>query len=325
MDECRRIAVTVSLALLAALAAAPALAQLPAGKPLRLVSPFPPGGSVDVIARLVGARIQESYGQPVVIDNRSGGNGIVGTEAVLRAAPDGLTVLIQTLPFVTAPPMVGKVPYDPIKDFAPISLLAQAPAMLVVHPSLPVKNLKDLIALARARPGQLSYSSAGSGSNLHFPAVELASLAKIDLLHVPYKGGGPALTAVLGGEVAMSFISLVAVLPHVQAGKLRPIAVTGVKRAPGAPNVPTVAESGLPDFEFQAWFAALAPAGTPPATIAALHQLLTRAIQAPELRERLAAEGVEVIAGAPEALSAHLRNESARWTRVIRDHKLKSE
>jgi tripartite-type tricarboxylate transporter receptor subunit TctC len=239
------------------------LAQpLAGGKAIRIVVPFPPGGSVDVIARLMAARMTEMSGQTFVVENRSGATGVIGTEYVARAAPDGTTLLLNTLPFVVNVPLMGKVPYDPVRDFTPISLVATSPAMLVVHPSVPARNLKELIALAKARPGRMTFSSSGSGSNPHIPAEFMKQVTKTDIVHVPYKGGGPALTAVLGGEVDMSFISLVAVLPHIESKRLRSIAVTSLKRVPLAPDVPTMAES-LPGFEFSGWFVLMAPANTP--------------------------------------------------------------
>ncbi len=328
----RRLPAAGSLATVLALSvvslppAGVALAQpVPGAKTVRIVVPFPPGGSVDVIARLMAAKMTEASGQSVIVDNRSGATGVIGTEFVARATPDGATLLLNTLPFVVNVPLMGKVPYDPIRDFAPISLVATSPAMLVTHPSVPARNLKELIAIARSKPGRLTYSSSGSGSNLHIPAELMKQLTRADITHVPYKGGGPALTAVLGGEVDMSFISLVAVLPHVEAKRLRPIAVTSLRRVPLAPEIPTLDESGLKGFEFSAWFALMAPAGTPPATIAALNQLAVKTMQAPEIRDRLAREGAEPLGTAPEALGALLKSELARWTRLVQENGLKAE
>ena len=325
----RAAALPVVVAMLAAigLAAASAASAQPVagGKTIRIVVPFPPGGSVDVIARLLAARMGEMSGQNFLIENRSGATGVIGTEYVARAAPDGTTLMMNTLPFVVNVPLMGKVPYDPIRDFAPVSLLATSPAMLVVHPSVPARNLKELVALVKAKPGRMTYSSSGSGSNLHIPAELMKMQVKTDMVHVPYKGGGPALTAVLGGEVDLSFISLVAVLPHVESKRLRSIAVTSPKRVPLAPDVPTMAESRLPGFEFSAWFVLMAPAGTPAATVGAINQLAVRAMQSPELRDRLLKEGAEPLGTPPEQVTALLKGELARYTRLIRENNIKPE
>jgi tripartite-type tricarboxylate transporter receptor subunit TctC len=300
-------------------------APVPGAKQVRIVVPFPPGGSVDVIARLLAARMTELSGQTFIVDNRSGATGVIGTEYVARSAPDGATLLLNTLPLVVNLPLMGKVPYDPIRDFAPISLVATAPAMLVVHPSVPAKNLKELIAIAKSKPGRLTFSSSGSGSNPHIPAELMKLLTKADITHVPYKGGGPALTAVLGGEVDMSFISLVAVLPHVESKRLRSIAVTSIKRVPLAPDVPTMAEAGLPGFEFSGWFVLMAPANTPASIVNPLNQLAVKAMQSAEMRDRLTREGAEALGTPPEQVTALLKSELARWTRLIRENNIKPE
>ena len=299
--------------------------QVAGGKTIRIVVPFPPGGSVDVIARLLAARMTEMAGQNFLVENRSGATGVIGTEYVARSAPDGTTLLLNTLPFVVNVPLMGKVPYDPIRDFAPVSLVATSPAMLVVHPSVPARNLKELIALAKAKPGRMTFSSSGSGSNPHIPAEFMKQLTKADIVHVPYKGGGPALTAVLGGEVDMSFISLVAVLPHVESKRLRSIAVTSIKRVPLAPEVPTMAEAGLPGFEFSGWFVLMAPANTPASIVNPLNQLAVKAMQSAEMRDRLTREGAEALGTPPEQVTSLLKSELARWTRLIRENNIKPE
>jgi tripartite-type tricarboxylate transporter receptor subunit TctC len=301
------------------LSSAPALAQ-----PIRIVVPFPPGGSVDVIARLLAARMTEMSGQNFLVENRSGATGVIGTEYVARSAPDGATLLLNTLPFVVNVPLMGKVPYDPIRDFTPISLVATSPAMLVVHPSVPSRNLKELVALAKAKPGRMTFSSSGSGSNPHIPAEFMKQITKTDIVHVPYKGGGPALTAVLGGEVDMSFISLVAVLPHIESKRLRSIAVTSLKRVPLAPEVPTMAET-LPGFEFSGWFVLMAPASTPASVVTPINQLAVKAMQSAEMRDRLTKEGAEALGTPPDQVTALLKSELARWTRLIRENNIKPE
>lgn len=295
------------------------------GKPIRMIIPFPPGGSLDVVGRLLGQKITEQSGRNVIIDNRSGASGNIGTELAARAAPDGTNVMLNTLPFVVNPSLFSKVPYDPLKDFAPVSLVASGPHVLVVHPTVPAKSLKELLALARAKPGRMNYSSAGNGTNLHIPAELLKSLAKVDIVHVPYKGGGPALTAVLGGEVDMSFINLVAAIPHVETGRLRPIAVTSTKRSSSVPGVPTIAESGIRDYEFTTWWALVAPAATPPKAVAELNALVVNAVKSPDFRERMVKEGAEAIGSTPEALGAHLKSEVAKWSKLVRERGLKAD
>jgi tripartite-type tricarboxylate transporter receptor subunit TctC len=295
------------------------------GKPLRMIIPFPPGGSLDVVGRLLGHKITEMSGRNVIVDNRSGASGNIGTELAAKAPPDGATVMLNTLPFVVNPALFGKVPYDPVKDFAPVSLIASGPHLLVVHPTVPAKNLKELLALARAKPGRMNYSSAGNGTNLHIPAELLKSMAKVDIVHVPYKGGGPALTAILGGEVDMSFINLVPVLPHLQSGRLRAIAVTSARRSPTLPDVPTIAEGGLPGYEFTTWWALLAPAGTPGTAVNELNDVVAKAVKSPDFRERMTKEGAEAIGSTPDQLATHIRTEVAKWSKLVRDMNLKAD
>lgn len=311
-------------ALVCALGTGAAHAQQGA-KPLRMIIPFPPGGSLDVVGRLLGHKITEMTGRNVIVDNRSGASGNIGTELAAKSAPDGATVMLNTLPFVVNPALFGKAPYDPVKDFAPISLIASGPHLLVVHPTVPAKNLKELLALARAKPGRMNYSSAGNGTNLHIPAELMKNMAKVDIVHVPYKGGGPALTALLGGEVDMSFINLVPVVPHLQSGRLRAIAVTSAKRSASLPNVPTIAESGLPGYEFTTWWALVAPAATPPAIVAELNDVVVKAVKSPDFRERMTKEGAEAIGSTPEQLGNHIRTEVAKWSKLVRDMGLKAD
>jgi tripartite-type tricarboxylate transporter receptor subunit TctC len=273
------LASVVVCACLALLSTPHAHAQpLAAGKAIRIVVPFPPGGSVDVIARLMAARMTEMSGQSFLVENRSGATGVIGTEYVARAAPDGTTLLLNTLPFVVNVPLMGKVPYDPVRDFTPISLVATSPAMLVVHPSVPARNLKELIALARAKPGRMTFSSSGSGSNPHIPAEFMKQVTKTDIVHVPYKGGGPALTAVLGGEV-----------------------------------------------EFSGWFVLMAPANTPASFVTPMNQLAVKAMQSPEMRDRLTKEGAEALGTPPDQVTALLKSELVRWTRLIRENNIRPE
>ena len=304
------------LALLSLVIALPAAAQT--GRPLRIVVPYPPGGSVDVVARVLAQAMTAASGANVVVDNRAGASGNIGTELVARAAGDGTTVLAQTLPFVVNPSLFRTVPYDPVKDFEPVSLLASSPSILVVHPSVPAKSLKELIDLAKAQPGKLNYSSAGNGTNLHIPAELMKGLAKVEIVHVPYQGGGPAMTAVLSGEVQLSFPNIVPAVPHVQGNTVRALAVTGSSRSKILPDVPTMAEAGLPGYEFSTWWAILAPASTPAATVAALNRQVTQAMRSREVTERMNKEGAEVVAGTPEQLGAFVKTEVTKWADVIK-------
>lgn len=239
-------------------------AQSYPSKPLRMVMPFPPGGSLDVVARPLSQKMGELMGQQVVVDYRVGASGNIGMENAARAAADGYTMVINTLPLVVNPSMYKKLPYDVVKDFAPVSLLAAAPFVLVVHPSVPAKSVKELIALARSRPGKLNYASAGNGTNLHVAAELFKHLTHTDVVHIPYKGGGPALTAVLGGESDLSFLGVVPASPHVKAGRMRALGITSLKRSSVLKDVPTIAEAGVPGYEFASWYGVLVPAGTAP-------------------------------------------------------------
>ncbi|MBM3539972.1 MAG: tripartite tricarboxylate transporter substrate binding protein [Alphaproteobacteria bacterium] len=304
------------LALLSLVLAVPAAAQ--SGRPVRIINPYPPGGSVDVVARVLAQAMTAASGANVIVDNRPGASGNIATELVARAAGDGTTLLAQTLPFVVNPSLFRTVPYDPVRDFQPVSLLGSSPSILVVHPSVPVKSLKELLDVARAQPGKLNYSSAGNGTNLHIPAELMKTLAKVDVVHVPYQGGGPAMTAVLSGEVQLSFLNIVPAVPQIQANAIRPIALTGAARSSSLPDVPTMAEAGLPGYEFSTWWAIFAPASTPPATVAALNQQIVQAMRSREVTERMSKEGAEVIAGSPEQLGGFIRSEVTKWAEVIK-------
>ncbi|HXF65697.1 MAG TPA: tripartite tricarboxylate transporter substrate binding protein [Burkholderiales bacterium] len=312
-------------AVLLALAPLAAHAQNYPTRPVRLIVPFPPGGSLDVVARPLAAKMSELMGQQVVVDNRSGASGNIGSELVARAAPDGYTALINTLPLVVNPSMFSKLPFDVTRDLAPVSLLAAAPFVLVVHPSVPAKTVKELVALAKSRPGKMNYASAGNGTNLHIAAELFKNLTATDIVHVPYKGGGPALTAVLAGESDMSFLSVIAAAPYVKAGRMRGIAVTTTRRSAVLPELPTVAEAGVKGYEFASWFAILVPAGTPQSVIAALNGFITKALRSPELQERLGREGTDIIASTPEELGAHLKAELARWARVVKQAGIRAD
>ncbi len=312
-------------ALAASLVAAAALAQYPE-KPIRLIVPFAAGGGNDNVARLVGKHISGSLGQPLVIDNRPGAGGVLGAELAAKAAPDGYTLFLGGVgSHAVNPNLNDTLSYDPIRDFAPVALLASAPLVLVVHPSVPADSFKAFVALARARPGQLNYASNGSGSSSHLAAVMFGSMAAVDMVHVPYKGLSPALTDLLSGRVQLMFSSVVAILPHIRAGKLRGLAVTGGKRLPSMPDLPTIAESGLPGYEASSWYGVLAPAGTPREIVARLNAELVKALEQPEVRTSLLAEGAEPIGGTPEQFAAHIRAEKERLGKLIREAKIRLE
>jgi len=288
-------------------------------RPVRMIVPVPPGGIVDVVMRVVGQKMSEVMGQTLVIDNRPGATTNIGTEIVARAPADGYTLLSNSLPLVVNPSMFAKLPFDVEKDLTPVSLIAAAPYILVSHPALPAKSLKEMIALAKAKPGTIKYSSAGNGSNLHVAAELFKVMSGTDLVHVPYRGGGPALTAVLGNEAQLSFLSLIAVAPHVQAGKLRALGITSLKRSPVLPEVPTIDESGVTGYEFSSWVGVLAPGKTPRAIVSAIHGIIEKAARSPGMGERFATEGAEIVASRPEQFREYIHTELARWAKVVKE------
>lgn len=287
-------------------------------KPIRIVVPYLAGGAADVVARLVGQKMTEAMGQTVLVDNRAGGAANIGSDFVAKLPPDGYTLLMGSPANVVNVSLFAKMPYDVLKDLAPITLMGTSANILVVHPSLPVKSVKELIALAKARPGQLTYASSGNASSNHLSGELFRALAHVDLVHVPYKGGGPAITDLLGGQVTMYFSSLPGALPFVRSGKLRALGVTSAKRAAAAPEMPTIAEQGLPGYAFVAWHALLAPAGTPPSVIDKLNAEVVRIVHQPDTRARLENQGVDVVGGTPTELAAFLREEIAKCARLVK-------
>jgi len=314
-----------AIAVALAIAAAPAAAQTYPSKPIRLVAPFPPGGSIDVVGRLLAAKLSESLGQQIVVDNRSGASGILGTEAVMNAPADGYTLLINTIPFVTNQFLMPRVPYDPLRDFALISLVASSPAFVTVHPSVPAHSIKELIALAKSKPGQLNYSSAGVGTNPHIAGELFNLLAGVDIVAVQYKGGGPADTAVLAGEVAATFGNVSQQTAYVKGGRLRALAVTSAKRLAAMPDLPTVAEAGVPGYEFDTWFVVAAPKGTPRPIVDTLNSHIRKVMTPPEQVKAYEDRGVTVIASSPEEAVKHLESEQKKWGRVIKERGIKAE
>lgn len=305
--------------LLGNLAPALALAQTWPAKPIRMVVPFPPGGAPDTVARLIAPKLTESLGQSVIIDNRAGASSNIGMEIVVRAPGDGYTLLVNTVPVVANPSLFTKLPFQPEKDFAPISLVVTGPSIIFVHPSLPARNVKELVALAKAKPGTLKYTSSGAGTLTHLAAELFKYHTQTNIVHVAYKGGGPALTAVISGECEMTIQTLVAAGGQISAGRLRALAVTSRKRLPQLPEVPTVAESGVPQYEYNSWVGVLAPASTPHAIIQQLHEHVVKAARAPEVSERVAREGAEIVASTPESFRATIAAETALWAKVIRE------
>lgn len=296
-----------------------ATAQSYPSKAVRVIVPFPPGAGVDIVTRAVSGRLGEALGQQLVIDNRAGAGGIVGAEVAAKAPPDGYTLLMGTAGMLTVVPHLNsRLPYSPERDFAPVSLVASVPSMLVVHPSLPVKSVKDLIALARAKPGVLNYASTGNGTLPHLAAEFFKSQAKVNMVHVAYKGSAPAITDLLSGQVEVFFGNMLSVIPHVRSKRLRALAVTSLKPQAVAKDVPTMAESGFPGFEAGTWFGLLAPAGTPGNIIARLHTDVVKTVHLPDVQERLAGQGATTIGNTPEQFAAYIRSESAKWAKVLK-------
>ncbi|MES2561706.1 MAG: tripartite tricarboxylate transporter substrate binding protein [Pseudomonadota bacterium] len=287
-------------------------------RPLRAVVPFAPGGAVDVVARLVAQRVGESLGHSVVVDNRAGAGGTLGTDIVAKARPDGYTVLIGSMGVAVNAVLYPKLPYDTLKDLAPITLLAEQPNIVVVHPSVAAKSMSDLVALAKTKPGQITYGSGGLGSNSHFATVLFLLMAKVDVLHVPYKGLAPAITELIGGQVQMAVSNVSTALPHVKSGKLRLLAVTTKKRFALLPETPTVDESGVPGYESSGWYALWAPAGTPAPILGKLNQEVTQVLNAAAMKEQLAAQGLDAIPSTPEAFARRLRVEIEQWGKVVK-------
>jgi len=314
-----------ALLLAAAMATSPALAQSYPSKAIRLVSPFPPGGSVDLVGRLLAAKLSESLGQQIVVDNRSGASGVIGTEAVMSAPPDGYTLLINTIPFVTNQFLMPRAPYDPLRDFVSVSHVASSPSFVTVHPSSPAHSLRELIALAKAKPGQLFYSAAGVGTNPHIAGELFNLLADVNIVAVQFKGGGPADQALIAGEVAVTFGNISQALGHVKAGRMRALAVTSLKRNPAMPELPTVAESGVPGYEFDTWFVVAAPKGTPRVVVDTLNSHIRKVLTPPEQVKFWEDRGLTVVASTPEEATAHLEREQKKWARVVKERGIKPE
>jgi tripartite-type tricarboxylate transporter receptor subunit TctC len=292
-------------------------------RPIRIIVPQSPGASTDLTARLVAQKLHDAFKQPVIVDNRPGSSGIAGSELVARAAPDGYTLMVIASSFSINPAVGRKLPYDPIRDFTTVSQLSKFPNMLAAHPSTPVKTLQDVIALARAKPGQLSYASAGLATGTHMTAELLKSMAGIDLLHVPYKGGGPAMTATMGGQTQLVISTTVGLLQHTRAGKLKAIALTSAKRSAAAPEIPTFAESGVPGYEHEPWNGMFAPARLPKPVLTKVNAEVARALNAPDVKQIFTRDGADVVASTPEQFAATLKAEIAKWTKVAKAANIK--
>jgi tripartite-type tricarboxylate transporter receptor subunit TctC len=318
------IIVAVSLFTFALAVSPEAKAAYP-DKPIRLVVPFPAGGNADIVARAIGNELSKNLGVSVVIENRGGAGGALGSEIVAKAPADGYTIMMVSASHVINPSMQKKLPYDTIKDFAGISLVADVPTVLIVHPSRPYKTLKELIAYAKANPGKINFASAGNGTVGHLSGELLKSMAQIKMEHVAYKGNGPAMTDLLGGHVDILFGSMPSALPHIQSGMLRALVVTAAARSAAAPNIPTTAEAGLPGFEVSTGFGLFAPAKTPRPIINKLYNEVAKALKLPEVRERLASQGAEPIGSTPEQYDAFVRTEIAKWQKVCKDAGIQPE
>jgi len=312
-----RLPGAVSFTLLLA-STVPALAQQPyPSRPVRIVSPFAAGGGNDAICRILSPRLTENLKQQVIIENRAGANGIVGTEVTARAAPDGYTIALIPSGHAVNATLYKKLPFDSIKDFTPITLVGSSPLVLAAHPSLPAKNVKELIALARARPGQLTYGSAGVGSSGHLGGAQFETLTNTKMTHIPYKGMGIVVVDLMSGQVTMTFGTSLSVVPHVRAGRLRALATTGARRSPALPDLPTVAEAGVPGYEASIWYGFIAPARLPPDILNRLHSAIVAVLQLPETRERFASQGLDVLHNTPEEFAKLMVADVARWAKVV--------
>lgn len=317
------------IALLAALAALAAPYQARAAdaypaKPIRLIIPFPPGGSNDVVGRVIATQLGERLGQQVLVDNRGGAGGVIGTEMAAKAAPDGYTLLFISSAFA-ANSSLYKLPYDPVKAFVPVAMIAAGPNVLAVAPGLAVNSLKDLLAMARAKPGQLNYASAGVGSFQHLGSALFVSMARVNIVHVPFKGGGPAMVDVIAGNTQVMLGSLVQTLPQIKSGKLKALGVGGARRSPTLPEVPTIAEAGVPGYEAVNWWGIIAPAGSPAAVVNRLHKELGSIAQTADMQKRFEAEAVEAVQMSTSDFAQYIERETVKWARVVKEAGIKAE
>ncbi len=295
-----------------------AMAQYP-NKPIKMVVPFPAGGTTDIMARAMAAELQKSFGQAVVVENKAGAGGNIGSDFVAKSAPDGYTLLMGTVgTHAINVSLYPKMPYDAVKDFAPVSLVAAVPNVLAAAPSLPVNSVKELIDAAKKDPNKITFASSGSGTSIHLSGELFKQLAGVQMTHVPYKGSSAALPDLMSGQVDVMFDNAPSVMPHIKGGKLKAIAVTSTRRSPALPNVPTIAEAGLPAFEASSWFGVLAPAGTPKDIVDKLSQAIVKSLQTAEIKDRLASQGADAVGNTPEQFSAHIKSEIDKWAKVVK-------
>ena len=313
------------VAVLLAVSVSSAVAGTYPERPIRLIVPYAPGGGTDLTSRLIAQRLTESLKQQVIVDNRAGGAGNIGSEIAARSAPDGYALLTAGISFSINVSIFAKLNYDPVRDFDPVSLVATVPLIVVVHPSVPATSVRELIALAKARPGTLNYASGGTGTANHIAGELFKYLTKTDIVHVPYKGGGPALADVVGGQVQLLFNTMTSTVGFMNSGKLRALAVTGKQRSPAVPNLPTVAEAGVPGFDVGAWFGVVVPKGTPRPIVLRLNGEIVRITRLPEAREQFAAQGAEPVGSTPEEFGKHLRAEIDKWARVAKAANMRTE
>lgn len=318
--HCLRVASACLAAALLAIPAGTAVAQAYPAKPVRMVVPFPAGGATDIVGRLVAQKLTEAWGQQVVVDNRSGAGGTIGSDVVAKSAPDGYTILVATSStHAIAPSVYSRLAYDPVRDYAPVTLLVSATILLAVHPSVPAKSVRELIALGKRQPQALSFASSGNGGISHLIGEQFKSMAGIQMLHVPYKGDTPALVDLVSGQVSLMFGTAVSFLPYVKSGRLNALAVTNPKRSPIVPDIPTVAESGLPGFEALQWFGIFTPAGTPKDIVARLNGEIVKILRLPDIRERLSGLGADVVGNTPEQFAAFQKADATKWAKVAKE------
>jgi len=285
-------------------------------KAVRIIVGYPPGGPTDLIARIVAQKLSESWSQPVIVDNRPGASGIIGAELTVKAAPDGYTFLMVPVTFAVTPSLFSKMPYDAVRDLAPVAQVASSPFILVVHPTLPVKNIKDLMTIAKSRPGQINYASASAGGMPHLAGELFNTMANVKMVHIPYKGAAPATTDLLSGQVSLMFNNMLSAMPHIKSSRLRAVAVTSSKRSAAIPQLPTIAET-IPNYEASGWYGAFAPANTPRDLLLKVNQEMSRAMKLPEVIQRLSGDGVEAVSSTPEQFGLYLRSEMSKWAKVV--------
>lgn len=321
-DQMKRIAHLANFSLFALLISflpVTVLAEVYPSKPIRIVAPFPPGGPADILSRIIGHKLSQSWGQQVIVDNRPGAGGNIGADLVAKAAPDGYTLLLGFVgTHAINASLYAKMPYDNVKDFEPVSQIAAVTIVLVVHPSVPALSIKELIALAKSKPGQLTFGSPGNGTPQHLAGQLFNTMADVDMLHVPYKGAVPALTDLLGGQVSMIFSSMPPALPLVKTGKIRALGVTSATRSPAAPAIPTITESGLPGYEVNNWYGILAPRGTPKEIVSKLNAEIVKILNMPDVKESLAVQGAEPVSGTPEQFAAYIKEETEKWAKIVK-------